>query len=96
MTDVLQLAPREIAVLRAIQKYWDANGYAPSMRQLNDELNFHSTSAVRYYVLKLETHRLLHIPRDQYGTMLAHTIKLTALGFATYIQSKPQPEGTHS
>ncbi len=90
MTD--ELAPRELNLLRAIQKHWDAHGYAPSLRTLNDELNFRSTSVVRYYVLKLEAHRLLHVPRDPYGTMLAHTIKLTPLGYATYIESKTQEE----
>ncbi len=47
------LTPRQNEVLRFIEKYFKSHGYAPSYREICQELNFKSTNAVSFHVNQL-------------------------------------------
>ena len=70
------LSDREHALLTYIRAFRSAHDYAPGMRQMALQLGT-STSMINYHIKRLETRGLLHVPRDEYGAMLAHTVNLT-------------------
>lgn len=73
---MVELTERQTDVLRAIFKYTQANGYAPSMRDLGAALGINSTNGVRDHLRTLERKGMLVLgPR---GTCRA--TRLTARG----------------
>jgi repressor LexA len=53
------LSERQKRILDYIQKFMQNNGYAPAIRNIQNDLNISSTSVVSYNLRKLEEHGLL-------------------------------------
>jgi len=49
-----RLNEKSITLFLAIEKYWEINGYSPSIRDLIEIAGFSSTSFVKYHLDKLE------------------------------------------
>ena len=72
------LSERPLQLLQFVRAFRAANDYAPSVRDIAKHLGLNSTSVTNYHIKRLERAGLLHVPRDENGAMLAHTLKLTA------------------
>ena len=88
------LDDRDRALLTFVREFRAANDYAPSMRAMAEHLRT-STSIINYRIRRLEQRGALHVPRDEYGAMLAHTLKLTAHAYGLLNAREPQTETTH-
>lgn len=67
--------PKQREVLQRIQAHLDVDGYAPSMRDLMDDLGIRSTNGISDHLLALEAKGL--ITRDR---RIARSIRLTEAG----------------
>ena len=75
------LDERPLQLLRFVRTFRAANDYAPNLRDIATHLGT-STSVVNYHITRLERDGWLHVPRDENGAMLAHTLKLTGKAYA--------------
>lgn len=56
-------------VLRAISTFWNRHGYAPSLRDIRDELGLTNHSTVNHHVLSLRSRGLLTLEPSKNRTM---------------------------
>ncbi len=61
----------QLRILEVIESFWKNNGYAPSVRGIQDKAGISSTSMVKYYLAQLE--KLDLIERDE---RLSRTVRL--------------------
>lgn len=61
----------QLRILEVIESFWKVNGYAPSVRGIQDKAKISSTSMVKYYLAQLE--KLDLIERDE---RLSRTVRL--------------------
>jgi len=61
----------QLRILEVIESFWKNNGYAPSVRGIQEKANISSTSMVKYYLAQLE--KLDLIERDE---RLSRTVRL--------------------
>ena len=86
------LDDRDRALLTFVRAFRAEFDYAPSMRQMAQHLDT-STSIINYRIRRLEKRALLIVPRDEYGAMVAHTLKLTSAAHA--LLNAAQTENAH-
>ncbi len=89
-----ELTARQAAVLTCIRTHTLANHYAPTIREIGDEVGLSSTSSVKYQLDSLAD--LGYLRRD---TRRPRTMELTELGLAygeeAIVETMPIPSGSH-
>ena len=100
------LSSRQQDILKYIQGFMEEEGYPPTIRQIQDNLNISSTSVVAYNLRVLETKGLLKrvgkvsrgitIPQTKPVQPSRNGIQVPVLGVITAGQPLPNPEDTSS
>ena len=63
-------------VFDALKEYIEKNGYAPTIRELCEITDRHSTSTIQARLFSLERKGFITVSRDDKGKMMCRTIKL--------------------